>query len=120
MLSHLLKEIKCSEDEIPDEFKTEGYHAYWNVAKGEGGVGILSKVEPIEVSYDIPDTEFADSHRLITAEFEHFILVSVYVVNSGRGLKTLNLRLEWNEKFDQHVQSLDKKKPVIIAGLNTN
>lgn len=43
-------------------------------------------------------------------------MVSTYVVNSGRGLKTLEQRLAWNEIFNLHVQKLDKKKPVIIAG----
>jgi AP endonuclease-1 len=39
-----------------------------------------------------------------------------YVVNAGRGLKTLDKRLEWNDVFDEHVKNLDKEKPVIIAG----
>lgn len=31
-------------------------------------------------------------------------------------MKTLDQRLKWNKIFDKHVESLDKKKPVIIAG----
>lgn len=31
-------------------------------------------------------------------------------------MKTLDKRLEWNKVFEQHVKSLDKKKPLIIAG----
>jgi AP endonuclease-1 len=53
---------------------------------------------------------------LITAEFEKFFVVSAYVVNSGRGLKTLEKRLEFNDVFDAYVKELDKKKPVIITG----
>lgn len=94
----------------------QGYQAYWNVAKGSGGVAVLSKVKPLSITFDLPDTEFADEKRLITAEFDKFFLVSVYVVNAGRGLKTLNKRLTWNKVFDEHVKSLDQKKPVIIAG----
>lgn len=101
--------------DIPDECKLENYHAYWNIGAG-AGVGILSKVEPIEVTFDIPDTEFSNENRTITAEFEKFFVVSVYVVNAGQGLKTLDKRLEWNVVFDAYIQSLDKKKPVIIAG----
>lgn len=102
--------------EIPDEYKIKGYHAFWNTGKGAGGVGLLSKVEPIAVTYDIPDTDFAHEKRSITAEFEKFYVVSVYVVNAGRGLKTLEKRLEYNDVFDAYVKDLDKKKPVIIAG----
>lgn len=97
-------------------FKLEGYHSYWNVGKGAGGVALLSKVKPIAVTMDIPDSDFNDEKRLITAEFQKFYLISVYVVNSGRGLKTLDKRLEWNETFDNYVKMLDKKKPVVIAG----
>lgn len=70
----------------------------------------------MHVTFDLEGTDFADAHRLITAEYEKFFLVSTYVVNSGRGLKTLENRLEWNEAFDAHVCKLDKKKPVIITG----
>lgn len=112
-----MQELKVgSEKEIPKSIKLDGYHAYWNIGKGVGGVALLSKVKPIKVTNDIPDSEFSDDKRVITAEFEKFYVVSVYVVNSGRGLKTLDKRLEWNETFDTYVKMLDKKKPVIIAG----
>lgn len=44
---------------------------------------MLSKIMPINVTYDLPDSEFSGEKRLITAEFEKFFLVSTYVVNSG-------------------------------------
>jgi AP endonuclease 1 len=84
--------------------------------KGCPGVCVLSKEKPLKVILDMPDTEFSQEGRMITAEFEKFYLVSVYVVNSGRGLKTLERRLEFNDCFDEYVELLDKKKPVIIAG----
>lgn len=128
-----MQELKCSEADTPREVKLKGYHAYWNIAKGMPGVAILSKVKPLKVENDLPN-QFKNEKRLITAEFENFYLVSTYVVNAGelqklnftnllinflnagRGLKTLDKRLEWNQVFDEHVQKLDKKKPVIIAG----
>lgn len=94
----------------------DGYHAYWNIGKGEPGVGLLSKVKPLKVWNDIPESDFSDDKRMITAEFKDFYLVAVYVVNAGRGLKTLPKRLDFNKEFDNYIQSLDKKKPVIIAG----
>ncbi|CRK91257.1 CLUMA_CG004937, isoform A [Clunio marinus] len=112
-----MNELKCgSEDDIPESYKLTGYHAYWNIKKGSSGVAILSKVKPLDVTFDLPGTEFEDEKRLITAEYKNFFLISVYVVNAGRGLKTLDRRLRWNEVFDDHVKKLDKKKPVIIAG----
>ncbi|KAL7028142.1 hypothetical protein ACKWTF_005733 [Chironomus riparius] len=111
-----LNEIKCgNEDEIPEKIKLDGYHTYWNVAKGMPGVGVLTKQFPEEVFYDLPG-QFADEKRLITVEFKKYYLVCCYVVNAGRGLKTLDKRLEWNKAFDEYIKDLDKKKPVIIAG----
>ena len=94
----------------------KGYHAYWNLEKGAPGVGLLSKTKPLNVWNDIPDSEFSNEKRMITAEFKDFYLVAVYVVNAGAGLKTLGKRLKWNKVFDEYVLGLDKKKPVIIAG----
>lgn len=79
-------------------------------------MAIYSKVEPMKVTNDLPDTEFADAKRLITAEYEKFFLVATYVVNAGQGLKTLSKRLKWNTEFDAHVAELNKHKPVIICG----
>ena len=110
------QEVKCGKGDVPKEFDFEGHHTYWNIEKGAGGVALISKIKPIEVTFDLPDTDFADDKRVITAEYEKFYLVSVYVVNSGRDLKTIDKRLAFNEAFNEHVQSLDKKKPVIIAG----
>jgi AP endonuclease-1 len=111
-----LQELKVpSEDEIPHEVKLEGYHKYWSVGKGQPGVGILSKQLPISVTRDLPG-KFENEKRLITADYEDFYLVCCYVVNAGRGLKTLKKRLEWNDAFDAYIQELDKEKPVIIAG----
>ena len=95
--------------------KLRNYHAYWNVEKGMPGVAILSKVKPVKVTYDMSG-QFSDEKRLITAEYNEFHLVCCYVVNAGRGLKTLDKRLEWNQVFDDYIKGLDKKKPVIIAG----
>lgn len=60
--------------------------------------------------------EFKNEKRLITVEFPDFFLVATYVVNAGRQLKTMDKRMEWNKEFDNYIQSLDKEKPVIIAG----
>lgn len=124
--------MKCIEKEIPNEAKLTGYHAYWNIGKGLPGVAILSKQKAKSVEYDLPKP-FNEEKRLITAEFEDFYLISTYVVNAGkfefnskeylqkfnnrigRGLKTLDKRLEWNKIFDEYVKKLDKKKPVIIG-----
>ena len=36
--------------------------------------------------------------RMITAEFDTFYLVTTYVPNAGRGLVTLDKRLDWDPR----------------------
>ncbi|XP_001605156.1 exodeoxyribonuclease [Nasonia vitripennis] len=112
-----LQETKCETKKIPDEVKLKGYTRYFLDSKKAGycGMALYSKKEPIDISMGL-DEEFDDEGRLITAEYEHFYLVNVYVPNAGNKLVTLPKRLKWNEAFKKHIQDLDKKKPVIICG----
>lgn len=63
----------------------EGYNKYWCGSKKEGyaGVALFSKIKPLEVKYGIGDEEHDVEGRCITAEFEKFYVVAVYVPNAG-------------------------------------
>ena len=55
--------------------------------------------------------------RIITAEFENYFLVNVYVPNSKRELERLPYRsLEWDVDFLKHLKKLETKKPVVFCG----
>ena len=55
--------------------------------------------------------------RVITAEYEHFYLVTVYAPNPKEDLGRLTLRHEqWDPVFLAHVNALQKKKPVVFCG----
>ncbi|KAF2903736.1 hypothetical protein ILUMI_02444 [Ignelater luminosus] len=114
-----IQESKCAEDKLPDEIKNlEGYEQYWQNSEKEGyaGVGLFSRTKPIGVEYGIGVDEHDEEGRCITAEYEKFYVVSVYVPNAGRKLVTLPKRLEWNKAFKKYIKELDKKKPVIVCG----
>ena len=100
---------------IPD-----GYQQYWNfskVKKGYSGVAIFTKVKPIQVLYDIQIPKHDGEGRVLTAEYNKFYLVAVYVPNSGEGLKRLDYRIqEWDRDFTRYLKALEKRKPVILAG----
>lgn len=111
------QEIKCTPDEVPVEAKLKNYHPYWfSKGGGRGGVGILSKTLAHHVEYGLNDEEMDEEGRIITAEYEKFYTICVYVPTAGRELVTLSRRLRWNKMFDAHVSKLDKRKPVIICG----
>ena len=97
------------------------YHRYWNCSKkqkGYSGVGILSKVKPISVTYGIgPSSKHDEEGRTITAEFDDYYLVCTYVPNSGNGLVRLSYRTtEWDIDLLSYLKELEKKKPVIWTG----
>jgi exodeoxyribonuclease-3 len=54
--------------------------------------------------------------RLITAEFNDFYMVNVYVPNSGDGLKRLPYREIWDNEFASYIFHLREKKNVIVTG----
>ena len=53
---------------------------------------------------------------MITAEFDDFYFVDVYVPNSQRELTRLDYRMVWEDAFLSYVKKLDEKKPVIYCG----
>lgn len=83
---------------------------------GHAGVAIYSKIMPINVEYGIGNKEFDDTGRIITAEYEKFYLICVYVPNSGRKLVNLNPRMRWEKLFQAYVEELNALKPVVICG----
>lgn len=96
-----------------EEYKVYGYGAE---RKGYSGTAILTKVEPINVSYGIGVEEHDTEGRVITAEFEKCFVVTTYVPNSGNGLKRLDYREGWDVAMQDYLKSLDAKKPVIWCG----
>ena len=111
-----LQETKLSEGQV--EMDLPGYHQYWNYAekKGYSGTALFTKKEPISVSYGIGIEEHDHEGRVITAEFEDFYFVDVYVPNSQRELTRLDYRMVWEDAFLSYVKKLDEKKPVIYCG----
>lgn len=100
------------------DLELPGYHQYWNYAekKGYSGTAIFTKTEPLSVTYGIGVEEHDHEGRVITAEFEDFYVVTVYVPNSQRELTRLAYRMEWEEAFLGYVKGLSGTKPVVFCG----
>ena len=111
-----LQETKLQAGQI--ELDLPGYHQYWNCAekKGYSGTAIFSKVEPLRVTYGLPQEEHNHEGRVITLELEQFYLVTVYTPNSQDQLARLDYRMQWEEDFRAYLQALDERKPVIVCG----
>lgn len=95
-----------------------GYHQYYNYAdkKGYSGTALFTKKEPLNVTYGIGVDVHDHEGRVITAEFEDFFFITVYVPNSQNELARLDYRMEWERDFLAYVKKLEETKPVIYAG----
>lgn len=125
-----LQETKAKQEQA--ELDLPDYHEYWNSADkaGYSGTAIFSKVEPIKVingftdelaeKYGLAGDSYGDpakEGRVISAEFEKFWVITVYTPNSKGDLSRLELRhRQWDPAFLEHVQELEKSKPVLFCG----
>ena len=99
-------------------FDLPGYHRYFNSAdkKGYSGTAILTKEEPLSVTYDFGPDEHRHEGRIITAEYPAFYLVCCYTPNSQDGLRRLSYRMQWEDDLREYLRQLDGKKPVVYCG----
>jgi len=111
-----LQETKLQEGQI--ELDLPGYHQYWNYAekKGYSGTALFTKEEPIQVTYGLGIEEHDHEGRVITAEYQDYYLITVYVPNAKEDLSRLEYRCVWEDDFLKYVKTLEKKKPVIYCG----
>jgi exodeoxyribonuclease III len=115
-----LQETKATPDEVKEALsELRGYFIYAFSAekKGYSGTAILSKVEPLSVTNGIGIPIHDNEGRSITAEFEEFFYVTVYVPNSSSGLKRIDYRTkEWDVAFLKYLKKLEQTKPVVVCG----
>ena len=99
-------------------FDLEGYHRYFHSAdkKGYSGTAVLTKEEPLSVTYGFGEDIHRHEGRVITAEYPDFYLVCCYTPNSQDGLKRLPYRMQWEDAFRAYLKELETKKPVIFCG----
>ena len=114
-----LQETKAQDDQVKEAIgHIEGYHLYSNsaVKKGYSGVAILSREEPLEVISDMGIEAHDQEGRVLTATYNDFHLVTVYVPNSKRDLSRLDYRQQWDRDFLTHLKNLEETKPVVVCG----
>jgi exodeoxyribonuclease-3 len=114
-----LQETKATVEQVKEALEDLGdYHVYANEAerKGYSGTAILTKQNPISVSYYIGVGDHDNEGRITCAEFDEFYLVTVYVPNSGSELLRLEYRQSWDKEFLNYLKRLEEVKPVVVCG----
>ncbi|XP_021281678.1 DNA-(apurinic or apyrimidinic site) lyase, chloroplastic isoform X2 [Herrania umbratica] len=118
-----LQETKLQEKDVESikQSLIEGYeNSFWtcsNSKLGYSGTSIISRIKPLSVRYGLGKSDHDSEGRVVTAEFDSFYLLSVYVPNSGDGLRRLTYRItEWDPALSNYIKELEKSKPVILTG----
>lgn len=114
-----LQETKATPEQVQDACAgLIAYHVFANSAerKGYSGTAILSKTQPLNVTYGIGISEHDSEGRVVCAEFASFFVISVYVPNSGSELLRLGYRQSWDAAFLVYLKNLESIKPVIVCG----
>ena len=111
-----LQEIKMSEGQL--NLELEGYETFYNYAqrKGYSGTAIFTKYKPLGVKYGMGIEEHDTEGRLITLEYDDFLLVTCYTPNSKQELLRLDYRMIWEDNFRNYLIELNKIKSVIVCG----
>lgn len=125
-----LQETKAERGQA--EIDLPEYTECWNSAekKGYSGTAIFSKTQPLSVTNGLPEDiiekykvtgdVYGDPNkegRVITAEFEHFYVVTVYTPNAKDDLSRIPLRFtSWDPAFLAYCKALEQKKPVVFCG----
>lgn len=113
-----LQETKARPEQVAEVTWPADYERFWNSAEkpGYSGTAIFTKAAPISVSCGIGIEDHDREGRVITAEYEKFHLVNVYVPNSKRELTRLPYRQAWDRDFLAYLKGLEAKKPVVWCG----
>ncbi|HPH47750.1 MAG TPA: exodeoxyribonuclease III [Chryseolinea sp.] len=116
-----LQETKAAVEEVRKSLEplSSEYKIYINSSKarkGYSGTAIISRTEPLDVTYDMGIEEHDQEGRVITAEYPSYFLVTVYTPNSGSELGRLDYREGWDREFNEYLRLLARRKPVVLCG----
>lgn len=111
-----LQETKLQAGQLDLEFP--GYVSFWNYAekKGYSGTAIFAKEKPLAVFYGMNDAYYDNEGRVIALEYDTYFVVTCYTPNAQDGLKRIEYRMSWEDKFRKYLLELDSRKPVIFCG----
>jgi exodeoxyribonuclease III len=115
-----LQEVKAHKQDIPVPLIEEaGYKSFWFCAqkKGYSGVGILTKLQPDNISEgcNIEQSDFEG--RVLRADFGELSVISVYFPSGTSGQHRQDYKYIWLDEFLDYLNELKKtRKKLIICG----
>ena len=115
-----VQELKGQQaDFSADVLHQEGYHVFMHTAqkKGYSGVALYSRQQPLSVQVGFGNEEFDAEGRYVRAEFEKFIVVSVYFPSGTSSEDRQEAKYRFLDAFAVHLDSLKKyNKEIVFCG----
>ena len=115
-----LQEIKALESDLEEPLRQpSGYHSIWHSAekKGYSGTAILTKEKPKTIIKGFGNPKYDSEGRVLMAEYENFIVFSVYFPNGQMNNARLLYKLDfYNDFFDYCNELKSEGKNIIICG----
>ena len=115
-----IQELKAQEADLDEKvLHADGYHAYLHCAqkRGYSGCALYSKVKPQAVRIGFGNEEFDAEGRYVEAEFDNFVVVSVYFPSGSSSEERQAAKFRFLEVFLPHLKNLQAKgKEVVFCG----
>jgi len=116
------QEIKANDDQFDKSLFTDlGYYNYWFSAqkKGYSGVGIITKIKPLNLEYGTGINYMDFEGRNLRADFKNFSVMSLYLP-SGTNVNRLAFKFKYMHDFKTYINNLTSKVPNLIIGGDFN
>lgn len=113
-----LQELKMPSDDFPaQDFAANGYRSVAYGQKTYNGVALLSREEPTDVSYGLPNYP-DEQRRVITASYGDFRVINLYVPNGQSvGSDKYEYKLAWLDALrDYLAEELAKYSRIAVLG----
>ncbi len=113
-----LQETKMEKEQMSEELREmDGYTSLWNSSKKRKGYSgtaiyiaesIADKIK--DVHYGVGSEEFDGEGRLITVEFDDFVICNGYFPNGGMGPERLSFKMGYYDAFMSFMESVRKRQ----------
>lgn len=118
-----IQELKGQESDFNAEvLHAEGYHVYMHTAqkRGYSGVALYTRQKPLNVRIGFGSEEFDAEGRYVEAEFENYVVLSVYFPSGTSSEDRQSAKYRFLDKFLPHLQSLRARGKEVVFCADVN
>jgi exodeoxyribonuclease-3 len=116
-----IQETKLQQTQLEDAMaRIPGYESFWShctTKKGYSGVGVYSRVPPLNLREGFGEKRFDTEGRVIEMDVGDFLFFNVYFPNGQMSPERLEYKLDFYEKFFEYTDTCRRRgRSIVIAG----